>query len=264
MLESISLKDALYVDTSKEWERPLNFHERTEHMLIPDKCHIQSELNKLSEYASTNKMKINTDKTKIMLFNNSKQRDFQPMIQLEGCQLEVVEQMKLLGVIVTSDLKWHENTKHITKKAYGRLWIIKRLKMMGASTQTLLDVYCHQVRSVLEFSAVVWTSGLTQENSTQIERVQKSAFAVILGAKYCSYQEACARLSMETLHKRRKKLSETFAKNAAKHPIHKSWFKENTTTRNTRSVKEPFKPAQARTRRFLKSAIPYLTEMLNQ
>ena len=264
LMESISLKDALCVDTSKEWERPLNFHERTEHMLIPDQCQIQAELNKLSEYAATNKMKINQAKTKIMLFNSSKQRDFQPKIQLDGSQLEVVEQMKLLGVIVTSDLKWHENTRHITKKAYGRLWILKRLKTMGASTKTLLDVYCQQVRSVLEFSAVVWTSGLTQENTTQIERVQKSAFAVMLGAKYGSYQEACAKLAMETLLKRREKLSVAFAKNAAKHPIHKSWFSENTTTRNTRSAKEPFKPAQARTRRFLKSAIPYLTELLNQ
>ena len=264
LLESISLKDALSVDTSKQWERPLNFHERTEHILKPDGLQLQAELDKLSSYATLNKMKINQEKTKIMLFNSSKQRDFQPNLVLEGKQLEVVEQMKLLGVIVTSDLKWHENTKHITKKAFGRLWLLKRLKLMGASTITLLDVYCKQVRSVLEFSAVVWESGLTQENSTQIERAQKCAFAIILGADYKSYEQACARLSMETLNKRRKKLSLNFAKSAVKHPVHNSWFSENDSARQTRSVKQPYKPAQARTTRFLKSAIPYLTELLNQ
>ena len=225
---------------------------------------MQAELDKLSTYATHNKMKINQEKTKIMLFNSSKQRDFQPNLVLEGKHLEVVEQMKLLGVILTSDLKWHENTKHITKKAFGRLWLLRRLKTMGASTTTLLDVYCKQVRSVLEFAAVVWDSGLTLENTTQIERAQKSAFAIILGAEYKSYNEACTRLSMETLAKRRKKLSLNFATNPVKHPVHKSWFLENDSARQTRSVKQPFKPAQARTTRFLKSAIPYLTELLNQ
>ena len=264
LLESISLKDALIVDTSKHWDRPLNFHERTEHTLNPDQCQLQAELNKLSNYATTNKMKINEAKTKIMLFNNSKKKDFQPEILLEGKKLEVVEQMKLLGVIITSDLKWHENTKHITKKAYGRLWLLKRLKAMGASTETLLDVYCKQVRSVLEFAAVVWSSGITQENTTQIERVQKSAFSVILGVQYRSYEDACEKLSMETLYNRREKLALHFANSAVNHPVHNSWFMENDTSRNTRSDKQAFKPAQARTNRFLKSAIPYLTNLLNQ
>ena len=69
---------------------------------------------------------------------------------------------------------------------------------------------------------------------------------------------------METLDLRRKKLSLNIAKNAVKHPVHKAWFLENDFARQTRSVKQPFKPAQARTTRFLKSAIPYLTELLNQ
>ena len=52
---------------------------------------------------------------------------------------------------------------------------------MGASTATLSDVYTKHVRSVLEFAAVVWSSSLTKENSMTIERVQKSAFSVIIG-----------------------------------------------------------------------------------
>ena len=119
----------------------------------------------------------------------------------------MVEQMKLLGVIIMSDLKWHENTRHIKKKVFGRLWSIERIRSMGASAETLWDVYCKQVRSVLEFTAVVWSSGLTQENSTQIERIQKSAFAVIMGVQYASNEKSCAKLSMETLYIRMEKLA---------------------------------------------------------
>ena len=87
---------------------------------------------------------------------------------------------------------------------------------------------------------------------------------MILGIQYKSYEEACAKLSMETLYNRREKLALHFAKNAVNHPVHSAWFMENDISRNTRSDKQPFKPAQARTNRFLKSAIPYLTDLLNQ
>ena len=53
---------------------------------------------------------------------------------------------------------------------------------MGASRETLLDVYNKQIRSILEYAAVVWNAGLKKENITKIERVQKSAFAIILGS----------------------------------------------------------------------------------
>ena len=87
--------------------------------------------------------------------------------------------MTLLGVIITSDLKWDKNTEHITKKAYARLLMLKRLKQMGASIPTLIDVYTKHVRSVLEFAVVVWNSSLTQDNVITIERVQKCALSVI-------------------------------------------------------------------------------------
>ena len=94
---------------------------------------MQDQLNKIAEHATENKMKINLDKTKIMLFNQSKKYDFKPELSIEGVRLEVVNKMKLLGVVITDDLKWDENTDFITKKAFSRLWLLRRLKKLGAS-----------------------------------------------------------------------------------------------------------------------------------
>ena len=141
--------------------------------------------------------------------------------------------------------------------------MIKRLKKMGASRNVLLDVYCKQVRSVVEFASVVWTSGLTRENIMQIERVQKSACAVILGPEYRSYEEACISLDIETLEKRREQLAYTFATKSAEHPVHTHWFVENQNIVNTRSKKPAFVPPQGRTQRFANSPLPYLTGLLN-
>ena len=60
--------------------------------------------------------------------------------------------MKVLGVILTSDLSWKSNTKYITDRGYSKLWLLRRLKIIGANTKELTDVYNKQVRSILEYA----------------------------------------------------------------------------------------------------------------
>ena len=262
--ESLKLKVVLEVDKDKEWERPLNYNERFEQTLVENNCQVQDQLNKIAEHATENKMKINLDKTKIMLFNQSNKYDFKPELGIEGVQLEVVNKMKLLGVVITDDLKWDENTDFITKKAFSRLWLLRRLKKLGASKEALLDIYAKNVRSVVEYASVVWHSALTKKNTAQIERVQKAVFAIILGEQYNSYQAACSMLQMKMLSERRVELARKFALKASQHHIHREWFVPNVRQTNTRQKQLKYKPAQARTNRFLKSAIPFLTQCLNQ
>ena len=222
--EALKLKNVLNVENNLRWERPLKYHNRTEQTLNPENSQVQAQLGELAAYANVNEMKINQDKSKVMLFNTSHKNDFSPELEIDGVVLELVEKMKLLGVIITSDLKWRENTEFITKKAFKRLWLIKRLKQLGASTAALVDLYYKHVRSVVEFSAVVWTSSLTQQDISSIERVQKAALAVILGPRYQCYEEAFALLSIEKISSRREKLSLKFAKKSSMHPIHKHWL----------------------------------------
>ena len=61
---------------------------------------------------------------------------------------------------------------------------------MGASKTTLIDIYYKKIRTVLGFASVVWTAGLTLEDISKIERVQKSVCSVILGSEYNTYEEA--------------------------------------------------------------------------
>ena len=115
----------------------------------------------------------------------------------------------------------------------------------------------------MKYSAVVWHSSLTSANTAQIERVQKAVFSIILDKQYTGYEAACELLNMEKLCDRRDNLSLTFAAKACAHPIHKTWFVPNNTQTVTRQTQSKFKPTQARTNRFLKSAIPFLTDCLN-
>ena len=68
--------------------------------------------------------------------------------------------MKLLGIKITSDLKWHTNTQYICARGYSKLWMLRNLKRFGARTQDLIDVYVKQCRSVLELAVPDWSPGL--------------------------------------------------------------------------------------------------------
>jgi hypothetical protein len=199
-----------------------------------------------------------------MQFNTAKTKDFTPKLKIDDETIDLVEEMKLLGVQITSNMKWNSNTEHITKKAYSRLWMIRRLKLLGASQKELLDVYTKQIRSVLEYAAVVWHPGLTVNNSTSIERVQKACLAIILGQRYINYSHALQLASLERLDTRREGLCLKFARKAIKNPKFQNWFVEDNKVQNTRRLKKNLKNAYTRTRRFRESSIPYLTELLNQ
>ena len=69
---------------------------------------------------------------------------------------------------------------------------------------------------------------------------------------------------MESLSKRREALSLKFATKASKHPIHKQWFELYHGENRTRIEKPTYKPVLGRTERLLKSAIPFLTNLLNK
>ena len=153
----------------------------------------------------------------------------------------------------------------MTMKAYGRLWMIKRLQKAGANLEDLTDIYIKQVRSVLEFGVPVWNSGLNKEESSDIERVQKAFLHIALGQAYTSYEHALDISKLETLESRRENLCLKFAKKTAKHPKHRHWFVEtDPNDPDTRSIKQQYKAPLCRLNRFKKSPIPYLTSLLNK
>ena len=112
----------------------------------------------------------------------------------------------------------------IYQKEYSRLWMLHRLKGLGASKVELLDVYRKQVLCVMEMAVAAWAARLTKWESRQIERIQKCALIIILGPEYTTYENALYELDMKRLESRRIDICTQFASKAAKHERHKNWF----------------------------------------
>ena len=161
-------------------------------------------------------MMINKKKTKLMLFNPCRKWDFMPELILEDQEIDLVEEMKLLGVVIQSDMKWSSNTDSIVKKGFKRLWSMRRLSTMGASVDDLKDVYTKQVRSVLELAVPAWQAAITQAERHDIERVQKTALHIMLGDSYKNYGDALGLVGLDTLEWRRQKLCLSLPKNLRK------------------------------------------------
>ena len=62
-------------------------------------------------------MKVNTKKTQAIVFNQAKSVDVLPVVKMDNNEIiEVVDEIKLLGIMIRNDLKWHSNTKNIIGK----------------------------------------------------------------------------------------------------------------------------------------------------
>ena len=158
-----------------------------EHLFLPSSSYsTQNYLENVSNWTNSNLMKLNEAKSSYMIFTRS-QQEFRTRLLLNDIKLDHVHEARLLGLLITDNLKWDLNTKDVCKRAYARLSMVTKLKYVGVQQDDLIDVYCMFVRSLLEYCSAVWHSTLTQEQSADIERVQKTTLKMILGDHYMGY-----------------------------------------------------------------------------
>ena len=136
----------------------------------------QETLNTISEWTKNQKMMLNKKKTNYMIFNYTKKYQFNSRLEVEGENIDEKENGKLLGTIITNDLKWEDNTMEIIKKANARMCLLRAIFSFSPPKSDLKTIYIQYIRSHIEQSCVVWHFSLTQEDRDNIERVQKKPF----------------------------------------------------------------------------------------
>ena len=158
-------------------------------------------------------MELNVQKTKAMIFNFTK-KQFSTRLTVKNENIEFLKETKLLGIIVTNNLKWSNNTRYLCKKAYARMQLLAKAANFTNQRKDLLDIYKTYVRNVVEQSSVVWSSSLTINNTKEFERIQKVAVQNMLKRNY-SYRQSLQILNLPTLKERKHILLERFAINCA-------------------------------------------------
>jgi hypothetical protein len=205
-----------------------------------------------------------------MIFNPLIRYDILPQISIgKGEYLEVVDEHKILGQIIRSDLKTISNTENICTKAFKRMWILRRLKALGCPTQELLTVLREQIISICEVAVAWWGPMITKQESNMLERVLETGLHIIFQDKYLNFTHALKLGKLKSLKERRIIQISKFSHKAYKNPRYKTWFYESATqqppVRNTRSSHKSaplLKPVTCRTQRYSRSSLPLMTSIL--
>ena len=236
------------------------------YIIPPQNLASQQYVNDIVKWTDEHKMALNVNKSKVMCFNFTNNYQFATRLKMMETTLETIDQVKLLGVIITKDLSWDANTQSLVKRANARMRMLHKLVDYGIPVKDLINIYVLYIRSVLEQSCQVWHSSLSTENVSDLERIQKNALKIILGESYVSYEKALTITNLETLRDRRNTLCLKFARNCLKTPLVKDMFPVNTVNTNTMNTRkrEHFQVAHAKTERLRKSAIPHMQRLLNE
>ena len=243
---------------------PLPFQDSSDHELTPENSLLQQEISKAKKSSDDLKMILNADKTKAFVINYSHNYQFRPRLRVPGSDddLEVVTSVKLVGVTLSADLKFHEHVTKMVKSANGKMWMLRRLKEFGLAEKDLIEIYTLFIRSRLEYCAPAWNASLTQGDKDEIERIQKTMLKIVHGDDYEDYACALQKSNLTTLEERREALCLTFALKCTGDPKHKALFKLNENTFHHYPTK--FTPPFCQNERYSKSPVPYLTGLLNE
>ncbi|KAI5627509.1 gastrula zinc finger protein XlCGF28.1-like [Silurus asotus] len=123
-----------------------------------------------------NNLTLNATKTKELIvdFRKSNRRRHLP-VNINGTEVERVSSFKFLGVHISDDLSWQQNTSALVKKAQQRLYSLRSLKKSYLSPGVLTSFYRCIIESILTNSITVWYGGPTVCERKAVQRVVKTA-----------------------------------------------------------------------------------------
>ena len=127
---------------------------------------LQSMLNDIEEYCNTWGLKINVNKTKVLIFEKSKESTYYDFY-LYNKKLEVVSSFKYLGVYFFKTGHWNRTQKHIAdhaSKALHRLFSI--LNQYEFKTEQKCNLFDTLVGSILNYGSEVW--GMNKGNNIEL------------------------------------------------------------------------------------------------
>lgn len=166
---------------------------------------MQDAADHVSQWTDDNHCKINAAKTKEMIISFKRSRPQIPPLTINNTVIEHVSHSKLLGVIISDDLKWDRHIDYICSKASKRLHFLTRLKRSGVEVPELLDYYRSVIRSVLEYASPAWFTNVADTSPTtghmwELEHIQIRAFNIIM--PHLSYEQALKESKFPTIRER--------------------------------------------------------------
>ena len=140
---------------------------------------INPELTKISDWFAVNKLSLNAEKTKFMIFHNHQKKITQnkiPCLKINNTNIERVTQFNFLGLTINEHLTWKSHAAKVANK----LNRLKRYLPLSA----LKTMYDSLIVSQLQCGITCW--GLEWN---RIFKLQKRSVRIMTNSKYNSHTE---------------------------------------------------------------------------
>ena len=147
---------------------------------------MNKEMNKLSEWLKINKLTLNLEKTKYILFKPRQKRQYMPVdLFIDGTNINQVHETSFLGVVLDENITWKSHISYISSKISKSIGIILRSSfyLFKSSLKTL---YYGLVYPYLQYCNIVWASTY-QSNLNRIVILQKRIVRIISKVKFDSH-----------------------------------------------------------------------------
>lgn len=132
-------------------------------------------------------------------------------ILINDKQIDIVSYAKILGVNVSSDLKWNHHISEAVKKARKRLFCPSQLKRWGLGSEELVQFCRSCICPITEYACPVCHDSLPVYLSRELEAVQRRTMRIIFPC--FPYDEALVKAGLVTLSGRRQALTDKLFKN---------------------------------------------------
>jgi hypothetical protein len=139
---------------------------------------MNNELIKVTNWLECNKLSLNIQKTKVMIFS-SKRRTFtmNSEIIIKGHFIDKVKEIKFLGVLLDNKLSWFSNIQKVKNKVAKSIGLISKARKI-LSKPTLIVLYNTFIQPYLTYCIELWGSA-NETYLLPLIKIQKKAIRII-------------------------------------------------------------------------------------
>ena len=181
---------------------------------------LQATVDEVARLVAQNKFQLNKTKCKELRISFSRSELEVDPILINGKKLEQVEDAKILGLHLSSNLKWNNHLSHITEKVNSQLYFLSQLKCSGIKEKELqLLFYLTCIRPIAEYACPVYHNSLPQYLHNDLERFQKRALHIVFPS--FSYEKALKNAGLSTVFECSKNIVSKLFREVCSNPNHK-------------------------------------------
>ena len=151
---------------------------------------LNKELEIVNDFFKANQLKLNTKKTKIVLFqkkNNAKDVSTRIQIFLNSEKLEFEEEAKFLGITIDSNLTWEKHCSNVANTISRNNSLINRAKKL-LPPRSLKLLYNSFIQPHLQYGLAAW-GGCKGRNKKRIISIHKRTIRTISKSFFSSHTE---------------------------------------------------------------------------